>query len=92
MVWFSENKEPVDFISGILLPKLFWPTVRKKCSSDGEKLLKFEAEGWGWIFDVLCFSLKNSPWYFVSKKVYWSPWSAIIVYETVSTCFFVRQM
>ena len=32
---------------GILLPKLFWPTVRKKnCSSDWEKLLKFEAEGW----------------------------------------------
>ena len=30
---------------GILLPKLFLPTVRKKCSSDGEKLLKFEAEG-----------------------------------------------
>ena len=30
---------------GILLPKLFWPTVRKNCSSDQEKLLKFEAEG-----------------------------------------------
>ena len=30
---------------GILLPKLFWPTVRKNCSSDGEQLLKFEAEG-----------------------------------------------
>ena len=30
---------------GILLPKLFWPTVRKKCSSDWEKLLKFQAEG-----------------------------------------------
>ena len=30
---------------GILLPKLFWPTVRKICSSDREKLLKFEAEG-----------------------------------------------
>ena len=29
--------------TGILLPKLFWPTVRKKC--DREKLLKFEAEG-----------------------------------------------
>ena len=28
----------------ILLPKLFWPTVRKKYSSDQEKLLKFEAE------------------------------------------------
>ena len=32
-------------IIGILLPKLFWPTVRKKCSSDQEKLLKSEAEG-----------------------------------------------
>ena len=31
---------------GILLPKLFWPTVRKKCSSDWEKLLKFKAEDW----------------------------------------------
>ena len=31
--------------NGILLPKLFWPTVRKKKSSDWEKLLKFEAEG-----------------------------------------------
>ena len=30
---------------GILLPKLFWLTVRKNCSSDWEKLLKFEAEG-----------------------------------------------
>ena len=31
--------------NGILLPKLFWPTVRKNYSSDREKLLKFEAEG-----------------------------------------------
>ena len=30
---------------GILLPKLFWPTVRKKISSDREKLLKFKDEG-----------------------------------------------
>ena len=29
----------------ILLPKLFWYTVRKNCSSDWEKRLKFEAEG-----------------------------------------------
>ena len=28
---------------GILLPKLFWPTVRKNCSSDREKCLKFES-------------------------------------------------
>ena len=31
--------------NGILLPKLFWPTVRKNCSSDWGKNLKFEAEG-----------------------------------------------
>ena len=31
--------------NGILLPKLFWPTVRKNCSSDREKLLKLETEG-----------------------------------------------
>ena len=31
--------------NGILLPKLFWPTVRKSCSSDWKKKLKFEAEG-----------------------------------------------
>ena len=28
-----------------LLPKLFRPTLRKKCSSDQEKLLKFKAKG-----------------------------------------------
>ena len=32
-------------INDIFLPKLFGPTVRKNCSSDQEKLLKFEAEG-----------------------------------------------
>ena len=32
-------------ISGNLLPKLFWPPVRKNCCSDWEKNLKFEAEG-----------------------------------------------
>ena len=31
--------------NGILFPKVFWPSVRKNCSSDLEKLLKFEAEG-----------------------------------------------
>ena len=32
------------FAFGILLPKLFRPTVRKNCSTDQKKLLKFEAE------------------------------------------------
>ena len=38
-------------INGILLSKLFWPTVRKKCYSDREKLLKFKVEGqkFSWI-------------------------------------------
>ena len=31
--------------NGVLLPKLFLPSVRKNCFSDLEKLLKFEAEG-----------------------------------------------
>ena len=31
-------------INDILFPKLFRPTVRKNCSSDLEKLLKFEAD------------------------------------------------
>ena len=30
---------------GILIPNLFWPTLRKNCFSGREKLLKFEAEG-----------------------------------------------
>ena len=37
-------EKPGTYYFGILLPKLFWPTVRKNCSSDREKLLKFEAE------------------------------------------------
>ena len=39
-----QDKIDLKFGNGILLPKLFWPTVRKNCSSDWEKLLKFEAE------------------------------------------------
>ena len=35
-IWSWEN--------GVLLPKLFWPTVRKNCSIDWEK--KFEIRGW----------------------------------------------
>ena len=35
-----------SFFFGNLLPKLFWPKMRKKISSDREKLLKFKAEGW----------------------------------------------
>ena len=36
---------PQNERNGILLLKLFWPTVRKNCSSDQEKLLELEAEG-----------------------------------------------
>ena len=37
------NQPNLSDRNGILLPKLFWPTVRKNCSSDREKRLKFEA-------------------------------------------------
>ena len=39
--------------NGILLPKLFWPTVRKNCSSDREKLLKFEGREFATFWDDL---------------------------------------
>ena len=41
----SERNKVEKIFNGIVLPKLFWRTVRKKCSSDREKLSKFEAEG-----------------------------------------------
>ena len=42
--WIAKFPTKVDS-NGILLPKLFWPTVRKNCISNREKHLKFEAEG-----------------------------------------------
>ena len=41
----TQQQKNIDWENGILLPKLSWPTVRKNCSGDREKLLKFEAEG-----------------------------------------------
>ena len=38
-------KSSTNYRKGILFLKLFWPIVRKSCSSDWEKLLKFEVEG-----------------------------------------------
>ena len=44
-----KNKQEKNHVSmqtyGILFQKLFCPTVRRKCSGDREKLLKFEFEG-----------------------------------------------
>ena len=49
-MYFSNLEKETKNISlksnnDILLPKLFWPTVRKKISIDQENVLKFEAEG-----------------------------------------------
>ena len=54
-------------IFGILLPKLFWPTVRKNCSSDQEKLLKFKADGREFfkIFDITRTIYSNTEGLFV---------------------------
>ena len=43
-IYYREKGRCVWWIC-ILLPKLFWTTVRKKCSSHREKVLKFKAEG-----------------------------------------------
>ena len=40
LYYYHRNK-----VNGILLPKLFCLTVRKNCSRDREKLLKFKTEG-----------------------------------------------
>ena len=47
LIWKNLKDSKKLRTSGILLPKLFWPTMRKNCFSDREKLLKFEAEGQG---------------------------------------------
>ena len=41
----SVNQAGQSMANGILLQKLFWPTVRKNCPRDREHFLKFEAEG-----------------------------------------------
>ena len=47
LLWLSMHQVKIRLVcikkNGILLPKLFWPTVRKNFS-DREKLLQFEAE------------------------------------------------
>ena len=49
MIVFNESSQKKNIsISqgiGIFLPKLFWLTLRKNCSSDQENVLKFESEG-----------------------------------------------
>ena len=40
MTFFNCRNQFTTSVNGILLPKLFWPTVRKNCSSDREKLSK----------------------------------------------------
>ena len=39
------GRNPWVGFPGILLPKLFWPTVRKNCFSDQEIFSKFEGGG-----------------------------------------------
>ena len=52
-IWHEKRKKDLElYISkplncsnnSILFPKLFWPTVRRNCSSDRETLMKFEAK------------------------------------------------
>ena len=62
------------FRNGILFSKLFWPTVRKNCSSDREKLLKFEAGGREFenerISNLQCEFVSNFSYWFIQPKQY----------------------
>ena len=55
--------------NGILLPKLFWPTVRKNCSSDRDVFLKFEAEGQE--FAKILRSLEQFIWTVKGQNNFW---------------------
>ena len=46
LINFPPSLQVNHFQKCIFLSKFFWPTVRKNCSSDREKLLKFEAKSW----------------------------------------------
>ena len=52
---------------GILLPKLFWPTVRR--NSDWENLLKFEAAGRE--FAKILRSLEQFLWTVIGQNKFW---------------------
>ena len=43
--WYVDSGLVLSNENDILLPKLLWPTERKNCSRDRDKLLKFETEG-----------------------------------------------
>ena len=43
--YFMEGWNIPTCVVGILLPKLYWPTVRKNWSTDREKIFKYEAGG-----------------------------------------------
>ena len=64
-------------MNGILLPKLFWPTVRENCSSDWEKLLKFKAGGWEFAkilrsHRTICLNSERSEQFLVTECFFWS--------------------
>ena len=71
VLWQSTNTKCVlQEINGILLPKLFWPTVRKKCSSDRENRLKFKAEGQE--FAKILRSLEQLIWTLKCQYNFWN--------------------
>ena len=62
-----------NYFCGILLPKLFWPTVRINCSTDWEKLLKY-IQGWRpricKIFEITIYSSSERSEQFLVTKCF----------------------
>ena len=65
----TEAKQKLRVGFSFLLAKLFWPTMRNNCSSDREKLLKFEAEGLE--FCKILKSLEQSIQKIKDQNYYW---------------------
>ena len=64
---FFDNSALCQFRNSILFLTLFWQNVRKSCSSDLEKLLKFETEGQQFV-NILRFLEQNVQ---IVKEQFW---------------------
>ena len=67
---WNPGAELISTKNVILFPKLFWTIVRKNCSSDREKLMKYEAEGQE--FAKVLKSLEQFIWTVKGQNNFWN--------------------
>ena len=78
----SINRSFVEKTSNICIffPKLFWPSVRKNCSSNWEPLLKFEAEGGEFDFFFLFLQSQKTIYSLGERSEQFSEQNAFLTY------------